>query len=277
MDSIYAENVTFSYEPGRPVLEDVSFRVAKGEWIAIVGHNGSGKSTLAKCLNGLLLPSSGRVVTCGYDTADKETIMTLRRRAGMVFQHPDNQLVAPTVADDVAFGLENAGVPFKEMQKRVGESIKRLRLEGLEEREPHRLSGGQKQRVALAGITALHPEVIILDEATSMLDPAGRKEVRLMMEELCRNEGITIIAITHDVEEAADADRMLVMKEGRLLKDGTPRELFREKELLESAGLALPLPVFLAHGLREQGVEMDGDVMTERELVDALCASKQNV
>jgi energy-coupling factor transport system ATP-binding protein len=276
MDPIVVENVTFSYNREAPVLKNVSLRVQKGEWAAVVGHNGSGKSTLAKCLNGLLEPESGRVLTCGMDTMDKSTIMTLRRRAGMVFQHPDNQIVAPTVADDIAFGLENAGVPYEEMKERVKESISRLRLDGLEEQEPHRLSGGQKQRVALAGIKALQPEVIILDEATSMLDPAGRSEVRKMMRELCREEGMTIVAITHDLEEAAEADRLFVMAGGKILEDGPPAAIFQKRELLLEAGLALPLPVYLAHELREAGVAVDTGVTSEKELVSALCGLKQN-
>ncbi|SDN91080.1 energy-coupling factor transporter ATPase [Alkalicoccus daliensis] len=274
MDPIIVEDLSFSYTAEQLVLQDINFRVKQGEWVAIAGHNGSGKSTLAKCLNGLLMPKSGEVITCGRNTKDKETIMDLRRRAGMVFQQPDNQLVAPTVADDVAFGLENAGIPFKEMQERVKESIHRMKLDGLEDREPHRLSGGQKQRVALAGITALRPEVIILDEATSMLDPVGRQEVQEMMRTLCREEGITIVSITHDVEEASEADRMLVMHEGRLLADDTPREIFRQQEVLVQAKLTLPLPVKLSRMLREEGIRLPQDIMSEQELVDALCEWK---
>lgn len=274
MDPIVVNNVSFSYEEDAPVLENISFRVRQGEWLSIVGHNGSGKSTLAKCLNGLLLPSSGSVITCGIDTSVDATIMTLRRRAGMVFQHPDNQLVAPTVADDVAFGLENAGIPFEEMQVRVADSIRRMQLEGLEDREPHRLSGGQKQCVALAGILALQPEVIILDEAASMLDPSGREQVQQIMHTLCRKEGITIISITHDVEEASAADRMLVMQEGKLLADASPREVFQQPQLLLDAKLTLPLAVKMSRELRLQGVPLPADIMSEAELVNALCALK---
>ncbi|NJP36033.1 energy-coupling factor transporter ATPase [Alkalicoccus luteus] len=270
MSRVIVENVSFSYDGETDVVKNVSFTAAAGEWLAVTGHNGSGKSTLARCLNGLLLPRNGTVTTCGFITTDPETIMTLRRRAGMVFQQPDNQLVAPTVADDIAFGLENAGVPYDEMKERVEAAVKRLGLSGLEDREPHRLSGGQKQRVALAGITALKPDVIILDEASSMLDPAGRSDVRDVVRRLCREDGITVIMITHDLEEAAEADRMLVMREGQLTADAPPAELFKKPDLLKEAGLVLPLAVLMAERLRLEGFD-PGSPTSEEELVRALC------
>ncbi|QKS69703.1 energy-coupling factor transporter ATPase [Paenalkalicoccus suaedae] len=271
---ISVDSLSFRYQGAeQDALHDITFTVKKGEWLAVLGHNGSGKSTLAKCLNGLYLPSSGTVTAAGFDTRSDETVMQLRRRVGMVFQNPDNQLVATTVSDDVAFGLENAGIEREQMRKRVKESISLLGLTGLEASEPHRLSGGQKQRVALAGIMALEPDVVILDEATAMLDPKGRSEVLAMIHTL-RERGVTIITITHDVSEAVDADHLLVLKDGRTVTHAPPKEVFRDDAILAHAGLVAPYAVQVARALQARGIALP-DVMTEEELVMALCTYTQ--
>ncbi|PRO64579.1 energy-coupling factor transporter ATPase [Alkalicoccus urumqiensis] len=271
MAVIEAEGVTFSYNSGEtPALHDITMSVEKGEWVAVTGHNGSGKSTLARLFNSLLVPQQGTIRTCGRNTADPAEQVRIRRRAGMVFQHPDNQIVAPTVADDVAFGLENAGVPAPEMKQRVEHAIGRLGLTGLEDQEPHRLSGGQKQRVALAGVLALRPEVILLDEATSMLDPSAREDVRRLMKTLCREEGIALVSVTHDMTEAAETDRMIVLDQGRITAEGSPRSLFQDPARLEEAGLRLPVPLQLSLALQARGIQVP-EAVSEEELVNALC------
>jgi energy-coupling factor transport system ATP-binding protein len=268
---ILVKDVTFFY-PGEETatLKNVSLDVYKGEWLSIVGHNGSGKSTLAKLLNGLLLPNEGTVNVSEYETARQDDIWEIRRQVGMVFQNPDNQLVGTSVQDDIAFGLENFGVPREEMIKRINESIQRVGMEAFLNQEPHQLSGGQKQRVAIAGILAQKPSVIVLDEATSMLDPIGRIEVMETVRELNQNEGITVISITHDLEEALSADRVVVMKMGEKAAEGKPDSIFQQRELLKSAGLDLPFSLKLSEALRRQGVELDRGYLTQEELVDAL-------
>ncbi|GGB70555.1 energy-coupling factor ABC transporter ATP-binding protein [Fictibacillus barbaricus] len=268
---ITVKDVTFYY-PGEetPTLKGVTLDVHKGEWLSIVGHNGSGKSTLAKMLNGLLLPNEGTVYVSEYATARPEDIWEVRRQVGMVFQNPDNQFVGTSVQDDIAFGLENFGVPRKEMIKRISESVERVGMEAFLNQEPHQLSGGQKQRVAIAGILAQKPSVIVLDEATSMLDPIGRLEVIETVRELNRKEGITVISITHDLEEALSADRVVVMKMGEKAAEGIPEVIFQQRELLKSAGLDLPFSLKLSEALRQEGVELDKGYLTQEALVNAL-------
>jgi energy-coupling factor transport system ATP-binding protein len=272
MESIISVNdVTFFY-PGEETatLKNVSLDVYKGEWLSVVGHNGSGKSTLAKLLNGLLLPNEGTVNVSKYVTASEDDIWEIRRQVGMVFQNPDNQFVGTSVQDDIAFGLENFGVPRDEMIRRINESVQRVGMEAFLNQEPHQLSGGQKQRVAIAGILAQKPSVIVLDEATSMLDPIGRIEVMETVRELNQNEGITVISITHDLEEALSADRVVVMKMGEKAAEGKPDSIFQQRELLKSAGLDLPFSLKLSEALRRQGVELDRGYLTQEELVNAL-------
>ncbi|RZT13697.1 MULTISPECIES: energy-coupling factor ABC transporter ATP-binding protein [Fictibacillus] len=272
MESIISvKDVTFFY-PGEETatLKNVSLDVYKGEWLSIVGHNGSGKSTLAKLLNGLLLPNEGTVNVSEYVTAREDDIWEIRRQVGMVFQNPDNQFVGTSVQDDIAFGLENFGVPREEMIKRINESVQRVGMEAFLSQEPHQLSGGQKQRVAIAGILAQKPSVIVLDEATSMLDPIGRIEVMETVRELNQNEGITVISITHDLEEALSADRVVVMKMGEKAAEGKPDTIFQQRDLLKSAGLDLPFSLKLSEALRRQGVELERGYLTQEELVNAL-------
>ncbi|KZE68209.1 energy-coupling factor transporter ATPase [Fictibacillus phosphorivorans] len=268
---ITVKDVTFFY-PGEeiPTLKGVTLDVHKGEWLSIVGHNGSGKSTLAKMLNGLLLPNEGAVYVSSYTTERPDDIWEVRRQVGMVFQNPDNQFVGTSVQDDIAFGLENFGVPRDEMVKRISESVERVGMEAFLNQEPHQLSGGQKQRVAIAGILAQKPSVIVLDEATSMLDPIGRIEVIETVRELNQKEGITVISITHDLEEALSADRVVVMKMGEKAAEGIPEDIFQQRELLKSAGLDLPFSLKLSEALRQQGVELDKSYLTQEELVNAL-------
>ena len=269
---ISVKDVTFIY-PGEEnsTLKNVSLDVNQGEWLSIVGHNGSGKSTLAKLLNGLLLPNEGAVIVSGkYSTMSQEDIWEIRRQVGMVFQNPDNQFVGTSVQDDIAFGLENFGVPREEMVKRINESVHRVGMEAFLLQEPHQLSGGQKQRVAIAGILAQKPSVIILDEATSMLDPIGRIEVMQTVRELNEKEGITVISITHDLEEALSADRVVVMKMGEKAAEGKPEDIFQQRELLLSAGLDLPFSLKLSEALLQEGVGLDKGYLTQEELVNAI-------
>ncbi|MDP4553281.1 energy-coupling factor ABC transporter ATP-binding protein [Alkalihalobacillus macyae] len=268
---ISVQNVSFRYQEEHPyVLKGVGLSVQKGEWLAIVGHNGSGKSTLARLLNGLLLPEKGDVLVEGFNSRDEESIWEIRRRVGIVFQNPDNQFVGTSVQDDVAFGLENSGMPREKMLERISESVKKVRMEDFLDQEPHRLSGGQKQRVAIAGIIALRPSIVILDEATSMLDPAGRKEVLQTMRELKKEEGMTVISITHDLEEAARADRIIVMNAGEVIDEGLPVDVFKKGDMLEKIGLDLPFPLQVQRALREKGYDFEKLTLSQEELVNEL-------
>ncbi|WP_425589641.1 energy-coupling factor ABC transporter ATP-binding protein [Fictibacillus terranigra] len=272
---ISVNNVSFQYpSEEKTTLADLSLSVYQGEWLAIVGHNGSGKSTLAKLLNGLLLPSSGEIKVEDYTTTNEQELWEIRRRVGIVFQNPDNQFVGTSVRDDVAFGLENFGVPRAEMISRIERSIQRVKMQDFVESEPHHLSGGQKQRVAIAGIIAQRPSIIILDEATSMLDPMGRKEVIDTVKQLNEEEGITVISITHDLEEAVRADRVIVMKQGSILTTGSPREVFQNEALLLDAGLDLPFSLKLGLALKENGIDIKEQHLTQEELVGALWTLK---
>lgn len=270
------ENVTFTYAPDdksvRPAVADLSFTIEEGEWIALVGHNGSGKSTIAKLMNGLLFPNAGKVTAMGKAMSE-ETLWDIRSQMGMVFQNPDNQFVGATVQDDVAFALENNGVPHDEMVVRVKESLRQVKMEDYMDQEPHHLSGGQKQRVAIAGALALRPRLLILDEATSMLDPQGRMEVIETIRELREATGLTVISITHDLEEAALADRLIVMNQGHKQLEGNPEQVFRSGSELIKLGLDLPFAMRMTHLLREAGLDIKGEHMTEDKLVNELWTS----
>ncbi|WP_438313527.1 energy-coupling factor ABC transporter ATP-binding protein [Sporosarcina sp. FA9] len=270
------DKVTYSYpsEDGQTTnaVDNVSFTVHEDEWIAIVGHNGSGKSTLAKLMIGLLFPDSGDV-SVFIEKLTEENLWDIRSKMGIVFQNPDNQFVGSTVQDDVAFALENNGIPFEEMVLRVHESLAQVNMGDFLDHEPHHLSGGQKQRVAIAGALALKPRLLIMDEATSMLDPQGRDEVIQIVQELKKSTGLTVISITHDLEEALLADRIIVMNKGQLLTTGTPEQIFSSGNELESIGLDLPFAMKVSNLLREFGLDLNGEHMTEKELVNELWTS----
>ncbi|EXJ23848.1 ATPase component of general energizing module of ECF transporter [Alkalibacterium sp. AK22] len=268
---IKLNNITYRYddEDQRPALEDVSFQITKGEWVAIIGPNGSGKSTLAKTINGLIEPDSGEVSVGGLDL-NEENIWSIRQMVGMVFQNPDNQFVGSTVQDDVAFGLENLGIPRDEMIERVRSALDKVNMLEFAEREPARLSGGQKQRVAIAGIVALRPDIMILDEATSMLDPQGREEVLRTVKEVKEQENLSVLSITHDIDEAAAANRVLVMRDGKMIQEGTPETIFSYGEKLIEMGLDLPFPEKLKASLKKQGMDVPADYLTEEGMVDWL-------
>lgn len=269
-------DLTFKYknEDGKEdlcALNKINLTINKGEFVAIIGPNGSGKSTLAKHMNALLLPSSGKMFVKGMDTAKEENLWNIRQSAGMVFQNPDNQIVATIVEEDVAFGPENLGVPPKEIRKRVDDCLKAVNMEEFKKNAPHLLSGGQKQRVAIAGILAMKPECIILDEPTAMLDPSGRREVIDTIKKLNREEGITIVLITHYMEEAVDADRVIVMENGNIVLSGTPKEVFQRVKELKNIGLDVPQMTELAYELRKEGIDVAADTLTIDEMVVQLC------
>ncbi len=270
---IEVKNVSFSYkqeDKTTEVLKNMSLTVNKGEFLVILGRNGSGKSTLAKLLNAVLLPDSGRVTVMGMDTKDEERLFDIRARVGMVFQNPDNQIVATVVEEDVAFAPENLGVPTEEICKRVENSLQAVGMSKYRRHAPHMLSGGQKQRVAIAGVLAMEPECIVLDEPTAMLDPVGRQEVMKTVRKLNQERGMTVVLITHHMEEAVEADRVVVVHNGEIVKTGTPREIFSKVEEIQEMGLAVPQATELAHELIGQGVNIRGDVLTEEELLEEL-------
>ena len=274
---IRAEDLCFSYpseEKEIPALRGISVSIKEGEYVAILGHNGSGKSTFAKLLNMILTPTKGKLFVAGEELTgedfDEEALFRLRRKVGMVFQNPDNQLVASVVEEDVAFGCENLGIPYDEMHARVDEALERVGMTEYRRHAPSRLSGGQKQRVAIAGILAMKPECIILDESTAMLDPTGRREVLQTVEALNREDGITLLHITHYMDEAARADRVLVIHDGELLLDGTPREVFSRVELLHSVGLEAPAVGELGYLLKKEGVFLPEGCLSLEECADAL-------
>jgi energy-coupling factor transport system ATP-binding protein len=270
---ISLEGVSFQYdEQDRYALENVSFEIFEGEWLAIVGHNGSGKSTMAKLLNGLQFPQKGGITVCGMKLTE-ESIWDIRSRLGMVFQNPDNQFVGTTVQDDVAFGLENHGIPREEMVQRVHDSLKKVKMDRFLNQEPHHLSGGQKQRVAIAGVLALRPSIIILDEATSMLDPRGREEVLETVRNLKDEKSLTVISITHDLEEAAKADRIIVMNKGEVYREGTPEEIFSMDEQLIQLGLDIPFSVKMSKAFRQKGIKLSKHYLSEEELVTEIWTS----
>lgn len=251
-------------------LDDVSLSIGRGEFVAIIGTNGSGKSTLAKHFNVLLQPTEGTVTVCGFNTLDDEHIWNIRQHVGMVFQNPDNQIVAAVVEEDVAFGPENLGVPSEEIRKRVDDALAAVNMTEYAEHGPHLLSGGQKQRIAIAGVLAMKPDCIVLDEPTAMLDPKGRLEVLETIHRLNKEEGITIVIITHFMEEAVTADRVVVMKNGVKLQEGTPREIFTQVDTLKDLGLDVPVAAEVASKLIQKGVDIPNDIITNDELGDAL-------
>ena len=253
-----------------PAIDHVSIEIKRGEYISIAGSNGSGKSTLARCLNGLLLPTEGEILVDGMDTNDDDLIWDIRKKIGMVFQNPDNQIVSSMVEDEVAFGPENIGIENPELRKRVDNALKSVGMYEYRNREAHNLSGGQKQRIAIAGAVAMRPDCIVFDEPTAMLDPKGRSQVMKVIREL-NDQGITIILITHFMEEVAEADRVLVMKSGKLLADSVPEDVFADTNLIESAGLEIPAAVLLRNELIENGISLSHEVINKDDLVDALC------
>ncbi|NMA07924.1 MAG: energy-coupling factor transporter ATPase [Clostridiales bacterium] len=271
IDMIETKDLRFRYSDTLPfVLEGLNVTIKRGSFVAILGHNGSGKSTFAKHLNAILLPSGGKVLVDGMDTVDEDRLYDIRQHVGMVFQNPDNQIVATLVEEDVAFGPENLGVPQKEIRVRVDEALRAVGMYDFRDRATYQLSGGQKQRVAIAGIIAMRPRCVVLDEPTAMLDPVGRREVMRAIHDMNRTLGITVVLITHHMNEAVDADRVLVIDHGKLLLDGTPREVFSQAETLYRADLAVPQPVELIYALRRDGVDIPGDVLTVDECAEAL-------
>lgn len=272
---ITLENVTFEYVDdedlaAKPVFSDLNLSIERGSFTCVLGHNGCGKSTMAKLLNGLNKPMKGRVLVDGMDTADEQSEATIRRKVGMVFQNPDNQTVATIVEEDVAFGPENIGVPPEEIRVRVDEALKAVGMYDYRNHDAHKLSGGQKQRVAIAGALAMQPECIVLDEPTAMLDPQGRAEVMNTIRRLNSEQGMTIVLITHYMNEAASADRVIVMDRGSIVLDGEPREVFSQVEQLRAVGLDVPQPTELIHLLRQGGVNIDGHILSADECADAI-------
>lgn len=255
-------------------IRDVSVQIKRGEFVAVIGTNGSGKSTFAKHLNALLLPTEGDVLVDGISVRDEARVWDIRSRVGMVFQNPDNQIVAAVVEEDVAFGPENLGVPREELQERVDAALAAVDMTAYRKHAPHMLSGGQKQRVAIAGVLAMRPECIVLDEPTAMLDPRGREEVMRTVQALHDERGMTVVYITHFMEEAAQADRILVMIKGELVMDGTPREIFSDVARLKELGLDVPVASEVAHDLRAAGIPLREDIITDEELGEALCQYK---
>lgn len=273
-DIITVNNIKYKYniDDDHLALNDVSFSVNQGEWLSIVGPNGSGKSTLAKTLNGLIAPQEGSVQVDGLDLT-MENVWDIRQRVGMVFQNPDNQFVGATVQDDVAFGLENLGVPRPEMIERIEHALAQVGMTDFAEKEPARLSGGQKQRVAIAGIVALKPKIMILDEATSMLDPRGRREVLQTVKEVKERENLTVLSITHDVDEAAASDRVLVMKGGQIIDHDKPEAIFSQTKNLMSYGLDVPFPERLKQALAQENIKVPDNYLTKEGLIDWLWTS----
>lgn len=267
------EDVSYVYESGTPALEHVSLEIKEGEFLCIVGHNGSGKSTLAKMLNGLLLPTEGRVTVEGIDTADDDKLLDIRRTVGIVFQNPDNQIVTTVVREDVAFGPENLGVPTDVMAVKVDEALKAVGMESYAESAPHMLSGGQKQRIAIAGMLAMEPKVLVLDEATAMLDPLGRRDILSIVKQLHDEKGITVVMITQYMEEALNAERVIVMNGGHIEMEGTPQQIFARGDELRAIGLDVPAAVELRDILKNSGIADLGDAVTFEEISDGICRS----
>ena len=276
---IACRNLIFKYTAGenqeeKIAINDVNLQIKEGEFIAILGHNGSGKSTMAKHMNALLIPTEGKMLVNKMDTSDMNNLWNIRETAGMVFQNPDNQLVATIVEEDVAFGPENLGVPPEEIRKRVDEALERVGMSEYKRHAPHLLSGGQKQRIAIAGILAMKPKCIIFDEPTAMLDPSGRNEVLDTIIDLNKNYGITVILITHYMDEAAKADRIVVMDKGKLILDGKPRDVFSNVEKMKSIGLDVPQVTELSYELQKAGINIDTRILDVNEMVKAICQVK---
>lgn len=278
MNAVNIENLSFAYpqregEPVRKVLCGLSLAIEKGEFVSLIGSNGSGKSTLSRLINGLLQPVEGKVEVFGMNTADKKTLFDIRKRVGTVFQNPDNQQVASIVEDDIAFGPENIGMPREKTGERIDYVLKVTDMEKYRDVEVARLSGGQKQRVAIAGALAIDPEILILDEATSMLDPKGRNEVMSVVKDLNKNHGLTVINITHYMDEAVNSDRIFVLHGGKIAMQSTPAGIFAKKDEIRECGLELPRAASLAEKLRAAGIELDGQILTKEELATKLCES----
>ena len=276
---IECRNLVFKYtvsenQEEKIAINDVNLQITEGEFIAILGHNGSGKSTMAKHMNALLIPTDGKMLVNKMDTSDMNNLWNVRETAGMVFQNPDNQLVATIVEEDVALGPENLGVPPEEIRKRVDEALERVGMSEYKKHAPHLLSGGQKQRIAIAGILAMQPKCIIFDEPTAMLDPSGRKEVLDTIIDLNRNYGITVILITHYMDEAAKADRIVVMDKGKLILDGKPRDVFSNVEKMKNIGLDVPQVTELSYELQKVGINIDSRILDVNEMVNAICQLK---
>lgn len=268
---IIASNLCYCYpEAQKNAVDDVSMRVKKGEFLAILGHNGSGKSTLAKLFNALYVPGSGTVWVCGMDTKDDDLVFDIRQHAGMVFQNPDNQIVATVVEEDVAFGLENNGVPPKEIRVRIDEALEAVGMTKYAKKAPHMLSGGQKQRVAIAGVLAMQPEILVMDEPTAMLDPSGRQEVLRTIADLRAATGVTVVLITHHMDECIDADRLLVVSDGRLVLDGAPKDVFSRVEQMRSIGLDVPATTETLYELRAAGADVPLGALSDAEAADAI-------
>ncbi|MBS4535527.1 energy-coupling factor transporter ATPase [Clostridium sp. D2Q-14] len=268
---IKIDNLTYEYTNNENqtniALDNVSLEIEKGEFVVVLGHNGSGKSTLAKHINALLLPSKGHIYVNGMDTQSEDKLWDIRQTAGMVFQNPDNQLVATIVEEDVAFGPENQGIEPKEIRKRVDRALEIVEMTKYKEHAPHLLSGGQKQRIAIAGVLAMNPECVIFDEPTAMLDPSGRIEVMNTIKKLNKEEGKTIVHITHYMDEAVDADRIIVMEEGKIVLQGSPKEVFSQVEKMKEYGLDIPQVTELSYKLRNEGIEIPSDILTVEEMV----------
>lgn len=275
---IDVQDVSFTYEDApEPALHHVSLQVHEGEFLAVLGHNGSGKSTLAKLLNALYLPTEGHITVCGMDTQSDENLWKIRQKAGMIFQNPDNQLVATIVEEDVAFGPENLGVEPGEIRRRVDESLKMVGMDGFQKDTPSKLSGGQKQRIAIAGILAMKPQCIVLDEPTAMLDPMGRHDVMETIHRLNKENGITIILITHYMDEAVSADKVYVIDDGKIVMQGVPREIFSQVERMKSYGLDVPQVTETAYNLRKLGIDIPQDILTVDEMAGAICRLKSTI
>lgn len=274
-DIISVEHLAYTYPgvedtPGVPVFADLNLTIEQGSFVAVLGTNGCGKSTLAKHFNAILLPSGGKVYVCGIDTANEDRLITIRRNVGMVFQNPDNQIVANVVEEDVAFGPENLGIASPEIRRRVDSALKQVDMYEYRTHAPHLLSGGQKQRIAIAGVIAMEPKCIVLDEPTAMLDPRGRREVIDTIGRLNREKGITVVLITHHMDEAAKAQRVVVLDKGKVAADGTPKEVFSQVELLHGIGLAAPEPVELCWKLNQEGFDLPLDKLDPKECAQAL-------
>lgn len=277
---IDVKNLIYEYknvDSVRRAVNNLNIQIQKGQFIVVLGHNGSGKSTFAKHLNAIFSPTSGTVLIDGLDSKDDDKVFEIRQKCGMVFQNPDNQIVATVVEDDVAFGPENMGIPSQEIRKRVDDALAVVRMSEFATKAPHLLSGGQKQKVAIAGIIAMKPDCIILDESTSMLDPRGRKEVMSTVKKLNKEENITLIHITHFMEEAVDADYIYVMEEGEIVLEGTPKEVFVNVEQLQNLGLDVPPMTLLSSELRKHDIQISQDILTVEEMIDSLCQLKSQI
>lgn len=281
MKVLELKNVTYKYRayesgengvyPELPAVENISLDIFEGEFVALLGHNGSGKSTLAKLFNGLYIPASGTVKAFDLLTSDSKNLFEIRKNIGVVFQNPDNQMIATIVEDDIAFGPENIGLPPKEIAERVRFALSAVDMEKYRDSSATRLSGGQKQRIAIAGVLAVMPKVLVLDESTAMLDPKGRKEILAILKKLNTEHGITVILITHFMDEAAEAERVIVLNDGKIALDGTPSEVFSQEYRLKTMGLGVPIPLKIRNLLEKKGISLSADILSEKQLVEAVC------